>query len=117
MDSGRHSYCPCLPGALWAEAPDFHSVYFSCQDPSTLNDPADVLGGGEAGLSEQRTEEMPVFKFALRSHLSAILRKETNQNRTKVQPCSTASLEMSAKSTDFLRVSNLTVSPSAGLPI
>lgn len=59
MDSERHSYCPCLPGALWAEAPDFHRVYFSCQDPFTLNDAADVLGG---------TEEMPVFKFALRSH-------------------------------------------------
>lgn len=41
---------------------------------------------GEAGLSEQRTGEMPVFKFALHSHSSAILRKETNQNRTKVQP-------------------------------
>ncbi|CAO2643752.1 hypothetical protein LEMLEM_LOCUS26758 [Lemmus lemmus] len=60
---------------------------------------------------------MPVFKFALCSHSSAVLRKETNQNGTKVQLCLTASLGMSAKSAGFLRVSNLTVPPSAGLPI
>lgn len=51
MDSGRHSYCPCLPGALWAEAPDFHSVYFSCQDPFILNDSVDVFWGRQALVS------------------------------------------------------------------